>query len=118
MPYPAWIWVLIPLTAIVMKTFREFIRFKATQRELGTSTGELERQVAELKKVNALLADRVENLEAIVVSQTWDAVNAPHTTSTERDLRIASAAHRELAPPDPAEVNQQRVQQLAQRLGR
>ena len=117
MPFSPW-FLLIPLAAILMKGFREFLRFKATQRELGTSTGELERQVADLKKINSLLADRVENLEAIVVSQTWDAVNLPHATTTKRDLRIASAAHRELAPPDPAEVNQQRVQQLAQRLGR
>lgn len=117
MPFSPW-FLLIPLTAILMKGFREFLRFKATQSSLGTSTQELERQVAELKKTNALLADRVENLEAIVVSQTWDAVNLPHATTTERDLRIASAAHRELAPPDPAEINQQRVQQLAQRLGR
>lgn len=118
MPQFAWIWVLIPITAIVMKTFREFIRFRATQSRLGTSTHELERQVADLKKTNSQLVDRIESLEAIVVSQTWDALNLPLSSETDRERRIASAAHREMAPPDPAEVNQQRVQQLAQRLGR
>jgi len=118
MPPSTWVWVFIPLAAILMRGFREFIRFKATQRSLGTSTSELERQVADLKKTNSQLVDRIESLEAIVVSQTWDAVNLPLSSETDRERRIASAAHREMAPPDPAEVNQQRVQQLAQRLGR
>jgi Ser-tRNA(Ala) deacylase AlaX len=112
------VWVLIPVAAIIMGGIKDMMKVKANQRQLGASTTELEREVAELRKRNALLTDRVESIEAIVVSQTWDAVHAPHATETERDLRIASVAHRELAPPDPAEVNQQRLQQLAQRLGR
>lgn len=112
------LWVLIPLVAIIMGGIKDILKVKASQLKLGASTTELEREVAELRKRNALLSDRLENVEAIVVSQTWDAVHAPHTTQTERDLRIASVAHRELTPPDPSEINQQRVQQLAQRLGR
>lgn len=112
------IWVLIPLFAILMGGIKSIFRIKASQLRLGASTSDLEREVAELRRRNALLNDRLENLEAIVVSQTWDAVHAPHATATERELRIASVAHRELTPPDPSEVNQQRVQQLAQRLGR
>lgn len=117
----ATIWAVIPLAAILMKGFREAARSRAAQQALGTSTHELERRVAEMQKANTLLADRVENLEAIVVTQTWDAVNLPLSSNGERDLRIASAAHREVLPPTPDEVaqaNQQRVQQVAQRLGR
>jgi predicted mannosyl-3-phosphoglycerate phosphatase (HAD superfamily) len=112
----AWVWVLIPVTAIVMKTIREFLRFKATQRELGTSTDELEREVAGLKRTNATLADRLQNLEAIVVSQTWDALHDPRLSPTERDLKVASAATREFSPPDTAARNEQQAAQLAQRL--
>ncbi len=111
-------WILIPLTAIIMGNLKSMMRIRASQQKLGSSTKDLELHLAHLEKRNAALVDRVESLEAIVVSQTWDAVTAPHSSPVERDLRIASAAHRELAPPDPSEVNRQRVQQLAQRLGR
>jgi hypothetical protein len=51
-----------------------------------------------------------------VVSQTWDAVNDRTLPPATRDLRVASAARRELATPDAAAANQQRAEQLAQRL--
>lgn len=115
-PQLTWIWILIPLTAIVMKGFREWLRFKATQRQLGVSTVELEREVTALQKTNESLLDRIQNLEAIVVSQTWDALNDRGLSSAERELKVASVAHRELKAPDPSAANQQRAQQLAQRL--
>jgi hypothetical protein len=111
-----WIWMLIPLTAIVMKGFREWLRFKATQRQLGTSTNELEREVVDLKRTNEDLAERLQNLETIVVSQTWDALHDHGLPPPVRDLKVASAARREMAPPDSAAVNQQRAEQLARRL--
>jgi hypothetical protein len=116
MPVGAWIWVLIPITAIVMKSFREWLRFKATQRQLGASTAELEREVTALQKTNESLLERIQNLEAIVVSQTWDALNDRGLAPAERELKVASVAHRELKSPDPNAANQQRAQQLAQRL--
>jgi hypothetical protein len=75
----------------------------------------LDREVAELRKINEALQVRVQNLEAIVVSQTWDALHAPGLTSVERDLKVASAVRREVKA-DPAAANQQRAEQLAQRL--
>src|SRR5262245_652034 len=112
----AWIWVLIiPVTAIVMKTVREWLKFKATQRELGASTGDLEREVAVLKKEREAIFDRLQNLEAIVVSQTWDAVHDRGLPPAERELRIASTVRREIAP-DTESVNRQRAEQLARRL--
>ena len=111
-----WIWVLIPITAILMKGFREWLRFAAVQRRLGASTTELEKQVGDLKRLNEALGDRVQNLEAIVVSQTWDALNDRGLSPAERDLNVASVAHRELKEPDAAAANAQRAQQLARRL--
>jgi hypothetical protein len=111
-----WIWVLIPVTAIVMKTVREWLRFKATQRQLGASTSDLEQEVSTLKRERDAMLDRLQNLEAIVVSQTWDALNDKGLAPAERDLRVASTARREIAAPDAESVNRQRAAQLAQRL--
>src|SRR6476469_2880027 len=110
------IWILIPIVAILAGTFKEWMQFKAKQRELGASTDELDREVAELRQVNESLQERVQNLEAIVVSQTWDALHAPGLTPVERDLKVASAAHREMKAPDATVANQQRAEQLAQSL--
>lgn len=111
-----WIWVLIPVTAILAGTLKEVVKFKAAQRQLGASTDELEREVAGMRKTNETLLERIQNLEAIVVSQTWNALNDPGLAPAERELRVASAAHRELRPPDPTAANQQRAEQLARRL--
>lgn len=111
-----WIWVLIPITAILAKTIRQWLVLQTTQRRLGVSTQGLEREVAELQRKNEALLDRVQNLEAIVVSQTWDAVSDRTLPPAARDLRVASAARRELGAPDAAAANQQRAEQLAQRL--
>jgi hypothetical protein len=115
MPDP-WIWGLIPITAIVMKGFREWLRFKATQRQLGASTVELEREMAGMRKTNETLLERIQNLEAIVVSQTWDALHDQGLAPAERELKVASVSRRELKAPDVSSANQQRAGQLAQRL--
>jgi len=112
----AWIWVLIPVTAIVMKTVREWLRFKATQRKHGASTSDLEQEVAALKRERDAMLDRLQNLEAVVVSQTWDVLHDKGLAPAERDLRVASTARREIAAPDPESVNRQRTEQLARRL--
>ncbi len=111
----SWIWVLIPVTAILAGTFKELAQFKAKQRQLGASTDELEREVAGLRQTNDTLLQRLQNLEAIVVSQTWNALHAPGLSPVERDLKVASAVRREIKE-DPAAANQQRAEQLAQRL--
>jgi hypothetical protein len=110
-------WVaLIPITAILVKAFREWLRFAATQRQLGTSTTELEKEVAELRRTNQSLGERLQNLEAIVVSQTWDAVHDRTLPPAEREMKVASAIRRELREPDASALNQQRAEQLARRL--
>ena len=109
-------WVLIPVSAILMKGFREWLRFAATQRRIGASTTELEREVADLRRTNDVLAERLQNVEAIVVSQTWDALHDRGLAPAERELKVASAVRRELREPDAGAANQQRAEQLARRL--
>jgi len=115
-PELKWFPLLIPIVAILAGTFKQWMKFQATQRQLGASTHELDREVAELQKTNESLLVRLQNLEAIVVSQTWDAIHAPGLTPVERELKVASAARRELKAPDSSVANQQRAEQLAQRL--
>jgi hypothetical protein len=102
--------------AILSKTVRGWMVFQAKQRQLGASTKELEQEVAALAKAKAELTERVQNLETIVVSQTWGALQDRGLSAAERELKVATAAHRELAPPDAAAANQQRAEQLARRL--
>ena len=111
-----WIWVLIPIAAIVTRAFRSWLRFQATQRQLGTSTHDLEREVAGLRQANETVLERLQNLEAIVVSQTWDALHDHGLAPAERELKVASVARRELKAPDASAANQQRAEQLARRL--
>jgi hypothetical protein len=116
MPY-TWIWVpLIAIAAMATRAFRSWLRFQATQRQLGASTHDLEREVASLRQTHETVLERLQNLEAIVVSQTWEALHDHGLTPPERDLKVASVARRELKAPDALAANQQRAEQLAHRL--
>jgi hypothetical protein len=112
--------ILVPIAAIVSvsasKVMRTWIRFRETQRKLGVSTVELEREVVALTRSRDELIERLQNLEAIVVSQTWSALHERDLPPAERELKVASAVRRELAPPDPSTANRQRAEQLASRL--
>ena len=116
---PAEIWFIIPVVAILAANFRRFAIYRAQQRQLGASTTELEKEVAALSRAKAELAERVQNLETIVVSQTWGALQERGLSPAERELKVAAAAHRDMGPraaDDAAAANQQRAEQLARRL--
>ncbi|WP_022834619.1 hypothetical protein [Salisaeta longa] len=75
----AWIWVLIPLAAILVGGFKEWLSFREKQRRLGSSTTALEEELAALRETLDGIADeqqrlttRVEHLETIVTSEAWD----------------------------------------------
>ena len=77
----SWIWVLIPLTAILMGGFKEWLKFKQKQDKLGASTDELEEEIRGLEKTlherderQQALERRIQNLETIVTSEAWDAL--------------------------------------------
>jgi hypothetical protein len=110
------IWVLIPLAGIGAGMFSNYLKLKSEQRKLGADNRELERELTEMKRRQAELLDRVQNLEAIVVSQTWDVVNDRQLSEADRERRLASTVRRELRPADQESVNQQRAEQLARRL--
>ncbi|HYU30741.1 MAG TPA: hypothetical protein VEW48_01140 [Thermoanaerobaculia bacterium] len=112
-----WVWVFIPIVAILARVFRDYIRLQTQQRALGTSNQELEKVVEELRRTNSTLAQRVENLETIVVSQTWNALNAPGATDAERQQKLAAVVRQEVHAPATEEMNRQRAEQLARRLG-
>ncbi|HEY4572635.1 MAG TPA: hypothetical protein VIJ26_01685 [Thermoanaerobaculia bacterium] len=113
------VWVLIPVVAILAGTFgkivKTWIRLKAQQQLLGASNRELEQEMTALQKDRAAILARLENLEAIVVSQTWEAVNAHSLPPPEKELRVASTVRRELGTA-PAPSYQQRAEELARRL--
>jgi hypothetical protein len=110
----AWVW--IALAGILAGSLKQWLQFRSTQRDLGASARELTQEVAELKRMNEALVERVENLEAIVVSQTWDALHDKGLAPADRERRVASAAHREMSSPEPGAVNRQRAEDLARRL--
>src|SRR4051794_35136023 len=109
------IWILIPIAGILAGTFKEWMQFKATQRQLGASTDELDREVAELRKINEALQERLQTLLFPDATLFRSALHAPGLSPVERDLKVASAVRREIKE-DPAAANQQRAEQLAQRL--
>lgn len=108
------LWVLIPIVAILSGVLKTWVKVKAQQQVLGASNKELEQDVAELRKDRVALQNRLENLEAIVVSQTWNVVHDHSLPPEEREMRVASTVRRELGPSVPS--NQQRAEQLASRL--
>jgi hypothetical protein len=110
------LWVLIPIVAILSGVLKTWVKVQSQQRVLGASNHELEREVATLRKDREALLERLENLEAIVVSQTWNVLHDNSLPPAEKELRVASAVRRELAPVASAPSNQQRAEQLAQRL--
>jgi hypothetical protein len=96
---------------------RAWISLKAQQRDLGSSNRELEKMLDEVRRINQGLVQRVENLEAIVVSQTWNAVHDSSLPEADRQRRIVSTVAHEVQPPPLEDVNRQRAEQLARRLG-
>lgn len=107
-------WVLIPIFGIAAGMFREWLKFRQKQNQIGNSTQNLEKLVAELRQRDQALAERIENLEAIVVSQTWDVVQDKTLAPEIKEHRLASVAHRELAPPPIPDSHKAEV--LARRL--
>ncbi|HEY3571498.1 MAG TPA: hypothetical protein VGP73_26470 [Thermoanaerobaculia bacterium] len=114
------LWVLIPVVAILAGTFRRVVKtwmvLKAQQQTLGASNRELEQEVTALQKDRESMLQRLENLEAIVVSQTWDALHDHSLPPQEKELKVASAARRELGTAAATPSYQQRAGELARRL--
>ncbi len=111
------IWILIPLAAIAVGAFTEWLKFKSKQDRLGTSTAVLEKVVdevrSELKESLATrdrLQQRIENLETIVTTEMWDVVHG--TPSSPRH----SAPKPQLELPEDDEEVSDRAARMAAKL--
>ena len=113
------IWLIIPIIAILAGSFskvaKTWMQLKAQQQMLGASNRELEQDVTALQKDRDTLRQRLENLEAIVVSQTWDALHDHSLPPPERERKVDSTVRRELGTAS-APSYQQRAEELARRL--
>ena len=109
-------WVLIPIFGILAGAFSEWLKVRSKQQALGASAQGLEKEVATLRRENDLLVERVQNLEAIVVSQTWEVLSDRNLPASDRERRAATVASRELAP-ETSDLHRRRAEQLARRLG-
>lgn len=113
-----WVWVLIPLVAILVGGFQEWLKFKEKQANIGNSTRELGNTISslrasihELEQERDGLVGRIQNLEAIVTSQVWDDV---HDRPSEKFL---DAGLSNAADPDHNE-DAERIARMARRLNR
>ena len=106
------VYVLIPIVAILSGVLKTWVK----QRALGASNVELEKEIAEMRRERASLQERLQNLEAIVVSQTWDVLHDRTLPPPDREHLAANAAHREFGPVATGPSDAQRAGQLAQRL--
>jgi len=107
-------WVLIPVVAILAGVLKDWLKIRTRQRDLGASNREMEQEIDEIRRERSTLLQRLENLEAIVVSQTWDAVHDHSLPPADKEHRVASAVRREIDPAAPD--FQQRAEQLARRI--
>ncbi len=111
----AWIWVLIPIIAILLAGFKEWLKFKAKQQQLGSSTVELEQTVAAQQQALGDAMRRIQNLEAIVTSQMWDVVHDEALPDAEKQHALAKARIH-LEPPEDETSDAERAARLARRL--
>jgi len=94
------------------------------------SKQELEEKLERLEITNAEYAERIENLEAVVVSQAWDALHKRKASGEPHKPKLAELDGQgrviptrphdphEISEPTPEELNRQRAADLAHRLGR
>lgn len=121
MDFLPFVWVLIPLAAIAVGAFKEWLKFKAKQDRLGTSTAELERVVDGLRDdlkqsedSRQRLVERIQNLETIVTTEMWDVV---HGAPGHRESRPRQAERKpQLELPETDDESADRVSKIADRL--
>ncbi len=104
------LWVLIPLAAILVGAFEQWLKFRAKQEKLGTSTAQLEGIVEDLTErleesetTRERLEQRIQNLETIVTSVDWDQMTSLRPDAPRLDVPD------EPAPSEEAERIARRV---------
>jgi hypothetical protein len=102
----------IPILAILTSLAKYKVKVRAEQQALQVSNQELEQKLERLQRASAETARRLENLETIVVSQAWSALQEPSSPP------FAATRPHELQAAAAEERNRQRAAELAERLGR
>ena len=122
MAFWAFSWILIPLAAIFVGGFKEWLKFKEKQLQLGESTEHLEAKVEELLKAlenseadKESLLKRVQNLETIVTSQVWDVLLDEDEPAEVKKLEVESIKPKLELPPKEDEAAD-KAEALARRL--
>lgn len=82
---PAFGWVLIPITAIVVGGFKEWLKFRARAERQDASTEEFVRAIAALRDDRDSLARRVERLESVLITRSLGSDSTPGHASPESD---------------------------------
>ena len=107
------LWILVPIAAIIYAGFSEWLKFK---HKVGASASEIDRTVKSLQgEIDGLrderkaLVHRVQNLEAIVASEEWDNLR------DDRELAQAKLPPLELPEPD-RDADADEVARIARRL--
>ena len=113
----AFSWVWIPITAILVGGFMEYLKFKSKQRQLGVSAEELEKKVAGLQEAferrETLLLRRIENLEAIVTTQAWDALHNEALPEVEKNYLLDQVRAERI---EDTMTDEERIAVLARRM--
>ena len=114
-------WVLIPVIAIRAGAFTEWLKFKEKTQQLGSSTKGLEDTVrAQAETIETMqgerddLIRRIQNLEAIVTTEMWDALHNGELSAAEQDRVLTDARAQLHIPDEPSDA--ERAEQLARRL--
>lgn len=113
----------IPILGIVFAGYKEWLKFKAKHRKLGTSTREVEDRLRTLQErldrveqERDALRDRLQNLETIVTSEAW--IAGHDDTDVASPLDAAEADGLTLPPERDAspETEAERTAEIARRL--
>jgi phosphoenolpyruvate-protein kinase (PTS system EI component) len=112
-------WVIIVIVAIVAGSFDQWVKLNSKQRDLGTSAGELEKAVAEIKEElkaqQQKLEQRVANLETIITSQTWDVLQDPKLSHDDKKI-LTQGLGSELEELKSVMTDTRKVELLASKL--
>lgn len=111
----------IPILAILVGGYKEWLEFKAKHQELGSSTEQVEEHLQTLREdINRLeetrddLENRIENLETIVTSEAWI---AQHDEDEADALDRTGTGELDLMPPaDDAKSDAEHTAHIARRL--
>ena len=117
-------WILLIFAGMGYGAFEEWLDFKKEQRKLGASTeavgDDLEALRDEWTQERARLTRRIEHLEAIVTSQTWDALHDDAMQDhAMQDGEAALPLNRATPPPSDAAApisDAEQAERLAKRI--